>query len=164
PESLYLILTSNARAILASVESVIVDEIHALVPTKRGAHLFLSLERLEMLRGETAPTLPRTGLSATQRPPAQVAPPLRGLDGGERGKVTVLEAGEKKRLEVTVEVPDVDMARLGEVDELASGPAASAGARRTIWPHVHQRLVDIVRAHRSTILFVNSRRLAERLA
>src|SRR5205807_1572624 len=72
--------------------------------------------------------------------------------------------GERKKLDITVEAPDIDMARLGEIDELASGPAAAGGARRSIWPHVHERLVSLIKEHRSTLIFVNSRRLAERLA
>ena len=174
PESLYLVLTSSARAILAHVETAIVDEIHALAPSKRGAHLFLSLERLELLRAASPKARPsplaklqRIGLSATQRPIEEVARLLGGFERGKPRPVTVVDAGDKKRLELRVEVPDIDMARLGEMaelDELASGPAASGGSRRTIWPHVHQRIVELVRAHKSTILFVNSRRLAERLA
>ena len=164
PESLYLMLTSSARELLTHVETVIVDEIHALAPSKRGAHLFLSLERLELIRAPEAGKLQRIGLSATQRPLEEIARLLGGFDKGKPRPVTVVDAGHKKRLDLAIEVPDIDMARLGEIDELASGPAASAGARRTIWPHVHQRIVELVRAHKSTILFVNSRRLAERLA
>ncbi|MDP9148678.1 MAG: DEAD/DEAH box helicase, partial [Myxococcota bacterium] len=164
PESLYLLLTSNARCLLASVETVIVDEIHALAGSKRGAHLFLSLERLETLRPGSGGKLQRIGLSATQRPLEEIARLLGGLDGGAARPVTVVDAGHKKSFDLTVEVPDVEMGRLGEIDELASGPAASGGSRRTIWPQLHKRIVELVRAHRSTILFVNSRRLAERLA
>ena len=167
PESLYLLLTSSARELLSYVETVIVDEIHALAPSKRGAHLFLSLERLEALRTSAAPEaekLQRIGLSATQRPLDEIARLLGGFERGKARPVTVVDAGHKKRLDLTIEVPDIDMARLGELDELASGPAASGGSRRTIWPLVHQRIVELVRAHKSTILFVNSRRLAERLA
>jgi ATP-dependent Lhr-like helicase len=169
PESLYLLLTSSARELLSSVNTVIIDEIHALAPSKRGAHLFLSLERLEELRssssgGPGAKKLQRIGLSATQRPLDEIARLLGGFERGKPRPVTVVDAGHKKRLDLTIEVPDIDMARLGELDELASGPAASGGTRRTIWPHVHQRIVELVRAHKSTILFVNSRRLAERLA
>src|ERR1019366_2689981 len=169
PESLYLLLPSSARELLSSVNTVIIDEIHALAPSKRGAHLFLSLERLEELRssssgGPGAKKLQRIGLSATQRPLDEIARLLGGFERGKPRPVTVVDAGHKKRLALTIEVPDIDMARLGELDELASGPAASGGTRRTIWPHVHQRIVERVRAHKSTILFVNSRRLAERLA
>jgi ATP-dependent Lhr-like helicase len=165
PESLYLILTSSARAILESIDVVIIDEIHSMVPTKRGAHLFLTLERLEELRPKDAAPLQRIGLSATQRPLDEVARLLGGLDArGAPRPVTIIDAGEKKRFDLTVEVPDIDMARLGEIDELASGPAAAGGARRSIWPHVHERLVALIKEHRSTLVFVNSRRLAERLA
>jgi len=166
PESLYLLLTSQAREILRSVETVIVDEIHSLVPTKRGAHLFLSLERLQHLAGRQ---LQRIGLSATQRPLDEVA---RLLGGGEAGArkwkqrpVTILDAGSKRQLEVRVEVPVEDMSKLGELDpELPSGPAAAGPQRRSIWPSIHPRLLELIRAHRSTMIFVNSRRLAERLA
>ncbi len=168
PESLYLLLTSGARDILAEVETVIVDEIHQLVAGKRGAHLFVSLERLEALRRahkKSAPPLQRIGLSATQRPLDEVARLLGGFDGaGKARPVDVVDASEEKKLSLRVEVPEVDMSRLGEIDPDASGPAAAGGARRSIWPHLHQRLVELVRAHRSTMVFVNSRRLAERLA
>ena len=163
PESLYLLLTSQARRMLASVDTVIVDEIHSIVPTKRGAHLFLSLERLEALRKGRAP-LQRIGLSATQRPLDEVARLLGGFDDtGAPRPVTIVDAGERKKLVLRVEVPDIDLGRLGEIDPIPSGDA-STPARRTIWPALHQRIVALVRAHRSTMIFVNSRRLAERLA
>src|SRR2546426_2336430 len=165
PESLYLLLTSRAREILRSVETVIVDEIHSLVATKRGAHLFLSLERLQQQAGRE---LQRIGLSATQRPLDEVA---RLLGGGEpSGKkwrarpVTIVDAGSRKQLEVRVEVPVADLSRLGELEELPSGPASAGPQRRSIWPSIHPRLLELIRAHRSTMIFVNSRRLAERLA
>jgi ATP-dependent Lhr-like helicase len=170
PESLYLLLTSQAREMLRSVETAIVDEIHSLVPTKRGAHLFLSLERLQELAGRD---LQRIGLSATQRPLDEVA---RLLGGGSiaRNKwkprpVTIVDAGAKKQLEVRVEVPVDDLAKLGEVisdteQEIASGPAAQGPRRRSIWPSIYPRILELVRSHRSTMIFVNSRRLAERLA
>ena len=183
PESLYLILTSQAREILRPVTTVIIDEIHSLVPTKRGAHLFLSLERLQ---AQGTGTLQRIGLSATQRPLDEVA---RLLGGGEvSGKkwkarpVTIIDAGSKRQMEVRVEVPVDDMAKLGEVeeggfaagraeaggriieDELPSGPAAGGPKRRSIWPSIHPRLLELIKEHRSTMIFVNSRRLAERLA
>jgi ATP-dependent Lhr-like helicase len=171
PESLYLMLTSNARALLASVETVIVDEIHALVATKRGAHLALSLERVQELASRE---LQRVGLSATQRPLDEVA---RFLGGGQESgaaapvprPVSIVDARAPKTLELRVEVPVEDMSRLGEAlvpqpgGEIAFGPA-SVVPRRSIWPALHPRLLELVRAHRSTILFVNSRRLAERLA
>jgi len=166
PESLYLLLTSEARALLASVETVIVDEIHSLVTGKRGAHLFLSLERLEALRTSARP-LQRIGLSATQRPLDEVA---RLLGGGrvEHGTwmprpVTVVDAGARKELVLEVEVPVEDMARLND-REPGTGSAAADPQRGSIWPAIHPRLVELVRGHRSTMIFVNSRRLAERLA
>jgi ATP-dependent Lhr-like helicase len=191
PESLYLLLTSRAREVLASVRTVILDEIHALVPTKRGAHLALSLERLEALADRP---LQRIGLSATQRPLEEVARFLGGVEGTSpkpgprraapalaadpreevRGElssaaeevrhrpVTVVDAGAKKALELRIEVPVEDMARLGSAapprrDEPTPGPIS-------IWSAVYPRILELVRAHRSTILFVNSRRIAERLA
>src|SRR6184192_3946122 len=164
PESLYLILTSLARDALRSVESVIVDEIHAVVPSKRGSHLALTLERLEELRGAGAPKLQRVGLSATQRPLDEIARFLGGLDDtGSPRPVRVLDAGRRKALELRVEVPVEDMARLGEPAEIPSGPV-TAVQRSSIWPAIHPRLLELIKAHRSTLIFVNSRRLAERLA
>ena len=170
-ESLYLLLTSSAREILASVETVILDEIHSMVATKRGAHLSLSLERLEALRSDRGRPLQRIGLSATQRPLEEVA---RLLGGGEVGPgargafrqrpVEIVNAGTRKAWELVVEVPVEDMAKLGEIEELPSGPAAGGPKRRSIWPSIHPRLVELIRAHRSTMIFANSRRLAERLA
>jgi ATP-dependent Lhr-like helicase len=167
PESLYLMLTSNARETLAAVETVIVDEIHSLVASKRGAHLFLSLERLEALRRRSKAKikpLQRIGLSATQRPLDEVARLLGGFEKKKPRKVLIVDAGEKKSLDLRVETPDIDMAKLGEIEEVVSGPAAGSGARRSIWPSVQEKLVGLIRAHRSTMVFVNSRRLAERLA
>ncbi|HEX9187481.1 MAG TPA: DEAD/DEAH box helicase, partial [Vicinamibacteria bacterium] len=168
PESLFLLLTSRARAFLEPVETVIVDEIHALVGTKRGAHLALTLERLEETAGRP---LQRIGLSATQRPLEEVARFLGGGEGQRAWKprpVTIVDAGAKKAFDLRVEVPVEDMARLGEeivpsADEIPEGEA-SVPQRRSIWPAIHPRLLELVRAHRSTIVFVNSRRLAERLA
>jgi ATP-dependent helicase Lhr and Lhr-like helicase len=165
PESLFLVLTSEAHRMLASVEVVIVDEIHALVGSKRGAHLALSLERVAELARRP---LQRLGLSATQRPLDEVA---RFLGGGRR--VHVVDAGATKAFDLKVEVPVEDMSRLGQVleaDPLAaqslesSGSDASSIKRRSIWPAIHPRLLELIRAHRSTIVFVNSRRLAERLS
>ena len=168
PESLFLILTARAREILASVETVIVDEIHALVGTKRGAHLALSLERLEEVAGRP---LQRIGLSATQRPLDEVARYLGGGSGKRTWTprpVAIVDAGAKKAFDLRVEVPVEDMSRLGEAVEPAPGEVpegpASALERRSIWPAIQPRLLELVRAHRSTIVFVNSRRLAERLA
>src|SRR5207253_448431 len=163
PESLYLILTSLARDALRSVESVIVDEIHAVVPSKRGSHLALTLERLEELRGRGAKKLQRVGLSATQRPLDEIARFLGGLDDGVPRPVRVLDAGRKKTLELRVEVPVEDMARLGEPAEIPTGPV-TAVQRSSIWPAIHPQILELIRSHRSTLIFVNSRRLAERLA
>jgi ATP-dependent Lhr-like helicase len=162
PESLYLLLTSRSRATLAAVETVIVDEIHALVATKRGAHLALSLERLQEITGRP---LQRIGLSATQRPLETVARFLGGGEGLKTWKprpVSIVDAGSRKAFDLKVEVPVEDMAKLGEVpaDEVPVG----ASSRRSIWPAMHPRLLELIRAHRSTLVFVNSRRLAERLA
>ncbi len=166
PESLFLLLTSRARSFLAPVEAVIVDEIHAVVGTKRGAHLALSLERLE----ETARRpLQRIGLSATQRPLETVARFLGGGDGVRKWKprpVTIVDAGVKKLFDLRVEVPVEDMSRPGAPTSKApdaGGPVSEAEAR-SIWLAMHPRLLELVRAHRSTILFVNARRAAERLA
>ena len=195
PESLYLLLTSNAREALAPIQTVIVDEIHSLVPTKRGAHLALSLERLESI-AETP--LQRIGLSATQRPLDEVARFLGGVDrpsskprgrpkrtaaarraapahdihdefGADRTHaaqyrpVTIVDAGVRRPLKLQVEVPVEDLSRMGQALEVASGPASSI-KRASIWTAIHPRLVELIRAHTSTLIFVNSRRLAERLA
>ena len=258
PESLYLLLTSEAGEALRSVETVILDEIHALVPTKRGAHMALSLERLEALCAADGGgrRLQRIGLSATQRPLEEVARFLGGAEGAseagaaigakaggagakevrrtakengslssgeiERGAamvmaelgpgdaplepgttladegavdaalmevagggatsvaeaearadaasgvryrpVTVVNAGAKKVLDLRVEVPVEDMARLGEIQDLPSGPASQGPKRTSIWQSIHPRLLEIVRERTSTLIFVNARRVAERLA
>jgi ATP-dependent Lhr-like helicase len=157
PESLYLMLTSAARELLAGVETLIVDEIHALVPGKRGAHFAVSVERLEALRPAHATPLQRIGLSATQKPLDEVARMLGGFEQGRPRPITIVDAGARKKLDLTVEdVSDVETPR--ESEDEAPEPDG------TIWPKVHARLVELVRAHRSTIIFVNSRRLAERLA
>jgi ATP-dependent Lhr-like helicase len=205
PESLYLLLTSEAGEGLRSVETVIVDEIHALVPSKRGAHMALSLERLEALTGRR---LQRIGLSATQRPLEEVARFLGGASASvrdaaassatklqqssERGveiasvlmsaasddgvkpdvgadapvyrPVTVVNAGARKLLELKVEVPVEDMARLGEIEEQPSGPASQGPKRTSIWQSIHPRLLEIIQGRTSTLIFVNARRIAERLA
>jgi len=165
PESLYLLLTSGAREMLRGVETVIVDEIHAMAGTKRGAHLALSLERLECLRPQTAPPLQRIGLSATQRPLETIARFLGGIGPGR--DVRIVDAGRRKPLDLRVVVPVEEMSRLGEVlppDEQAGGPAWRDDMRTSIWPAIHPRILELIRAHRSTIVFTNSRRLAERLA
>ncbi len=227
PESLYLLLTSEAGESLRSVETVIVDEIHALVPSKRGAHMAMSIERLEALTGRR---LQRIGLSATQRPLEEVARFLGGAEGGagDRGgaagekqvprpprngrkkdeggeatadapevasglevvvapemlevsddaqedaaevaqgvryrPVTVVNAGARKVLELKVEVPVEDMAKLGEIEQQPSGPASQGPKRTSIWQSIHPRLLEIIRGRTSTLIFVNARRVAERLA
>jgi len=228
PESLYLILTSQAAEALRTVETVIIDEIHALVPTKRGAHLALTLERLQALTGKP---LQRIGLSATQRPLEEVARFLGGVevdrklesesasqqvsesadklkatadphstssvepdsaqgrlstpfavasvaqdDNAEVGDlansstplryrpVTIVNAAARKQLNLRIEVPVEDMARLGEMEEIPSGPASQTPRRVSIWNAIHPRLLEIIRERNSTILFVNARQTAERLA
>ena len=240
PESLYLLLTSQASEALRSVDTVIIDEIHALVPTKRGAHMALTLERLEALTGRR---LQRIGLSATQRPLEEVARFLGGVEvqssvvsdqlsdrqgAGNReqgtGKaieqvsepasqqvgesalreqttadpstahvakdaicfaqddsanewgtgvaetairyrpVTIVNASARKQLKLRIEVPVEDMARLGQMEEIPSGPASQTPKRVSIWNAIHPRLLEIIRERTSTILFVNSRQVAERLA
>jgi ATP-dependent helicase Lhr and Lhr-like helicase len=160
PESLYLLLTSQAREILRGVEHVIVDEVHAIAATKRGAHLALSLERLSQL-ADTEPQ--RIGLSATQRPLSAIA----GYLGGTEREVEIVDAGARKELDLEIVVPVEDMTQMGEamdVDDAPGGPAAGPEARHSIWPSIHPKLLELVRAHQSTLIFVNSRRLAERLA
>ena len=227
PESLYLILTSQAAEALRTVDTVIIDEIHALVPTKRGAHLSLTLERLQAL---TAKPLQRIGLSATQRPLEEVARFLGGVevqgtgnrdqgsgfakrsadpdltaapsseellceDSSEKSvrdekdldraslipdpcslfpgsadaesryrSVTIVNASAPKQLKLRIEVPVEDMANLGTMEEIPSGPASQTPRRVSIWNAIHPRLLEIVRERNSTILFVNSRQVAERLA
>ncbi|GAA4221290.1 ATP-dependent Lhr-like helicase [Streptosporangium album] len=159
PESLFLLLTSQAREALRGVETVIVDEVHAVAATKRGAHLALSLERLDALLPEPAQ---RIGLSATVRPVSEVAAFL----GGSR-PATVVQPPSEKEIEIEVVVPIEDMTELDgaprpprpDDDEWLVEPPA----RRSIWPHVEGRLFDLIGDHSSTIVFANSRRLAERL-
>jgi len=160
PESLYLLLTSAARETLASVDTLIVDEIHALVASKRGAHLALSLERLEALRPREAPRLQRIGLSATQRPLDEVARLLGGFENGVPRPVTVVDAGATKELDLIVER---GTSRGQGADDLSFDDSSGKDPTRS-WPRLQSRVVELVRAHRSTIVFVNSRRLAERLA
>src|SRR3954451_13815580 len=155
PESLFLMLTSNARETLRGVETVIVDEVHAVAGTKRGSHLAVSLERLDALLEKPAQ---RIGLSATVRPIDEVARFL----GGARD-VTVVQPPTAKTIEIDVVVPVEDMAELGEVVGPVSGSAAGNEPRASIWPAVEERIADLIEPHRSTIVFCNSRRLAERL-
>lgn len=219
PESLYLMLTSKSSEILERVETVIVDEIHVMVPTKRGAHLFLTLERLEQLRREASsgqcPPLQRIGLSATQRPLEEIARLLGGAQATPDPDVPVrprpveiVDASEPKRFQLRVEMPVEELAKelvekhkplggsVGGADDAWPGLAADSDTLAThgdaggappsddevfappeafgntamgpsspsIWPAIHPRLLELIRAHRSTMIFVNSRRLAERLA
>ncbi|MGA7859576.1 MAG: DEAD/DEAH box helicase, partial [Terracidiphilus sp.] len=208
PESLYLLLTSQAADALRTVDTVIVDEIHALVPTKRGAHLALSLERLEAL---VKRPIQRIGLSATQRPLEEVARFLGGVEisveppfdekiiphssnddsalssTNSRLKdealtvpscasdfpemaslryrsITIVNASAPKQLRLKIEVPVEDMARLNAMEEIPSGPASQMPRRVSIWNAIHPRLLELIRERNSTILFVNSRQVAERLA
>ena len=187
PESLYLLLTSQARHVLSSIDTVIIDEIHAVVPTKRGTHLALSLERLEALCGKP---LQRIGLSATQRPLEEVA---RFLGGAQASKevpkeaaksqgedleqvfaqnetavvyrpVVLVNAAARKPLQLEVRVPVEDMTQLGQLEELPSGPASQGPKRVSIWPSIYPKLLELIQTHRTTLMFVNSRRIAERLA
>ncbi len=161
PESLYLILTSQARDALRGVETVIVDEVHAIAGSKRGAHLALSLERLDALLDKPAQ---RIGLSATVRPPERVAAFLGGS-----APVEVVSAPSDKRLEISVVVPVADLGEIAAraadglgLEALKNG-VLNDPTQRSIWPHVEERIVDLIEGHRSTIVFVNSRRIAERL-
>ncbi len=190
PESLFLILTSEAREILATVDTVILDEIHAIVGTKRGAHLALSVERVARLAGRP---IQRIGLSATSRPLDLVA---RFLAGSKGRKVEIIDASKKRVFDVrvesavtdmtalpreTIETPGPAQARPGvERPWMGSGTSASGlglmdpgeavvephpvAAAPSIWPAIHTRVLELILAHRSTIVFVNSRRVAERVA
>jgi hypothetical protein len=162
PESLYILLTSESgRKTLASTRTVIVDEIHALAPNKRGAHLALSLERLEHITGNR---LTRVGLSATQKPIDEVARFLVGLggrpakdlfeEGSDAGAAhspacAIVDTGHVRRRDLAIEVPE------GPLEAVMSGE---------VWGQVYERLTSLIQEHRSTIVFVNTRRLAERLA
>ena len=226
PESLYLLLTSNSRERLRSVRWVIIDEIHAMVGTKRGAHLALSLERLEEIAQPHG--FQRIGLSATQRPLDEVArflggyerstkpsheangladpatvlsaalaeaanpiangmtpdtepnddwtgpdhneiaaldgPPMPLLVSRRERPVRIVDAGSGKEWDILVEVPVEDMARLSEIKEIPSGEASMPDSRSSIWPAIHPMILNLIKTHRSTLIFVNSRRLAERLS
>ncbi|HEV3227825.1 MAG TPA: DEAD/DEAH box helicase, partial [Solirubrobacteraceae bacterium] len=176
PESLYLLLTSRAREMLGGADAVIVDEIHAVAGGKRGAHLALTLERLEALGDAGARAPQRIGLSATQTPLEEVA---RFLVGPRR-RATIVDAGRSKPLDLRIHVPVESMlepdqgmpaadpagvaadpsAPADPLDPLAGGEAT----RRSIWPAIYPEILRLVREHRSTIVFVNNRRMAERLA
>ena len=172
PESLFLLLTSQARAQLAGVQTVVVDEVHALAGSKRGAHLALTLERLDALLDSPAQ---RVGLSATVRPVEAVAHWLRGAGPTA---MRIVQPPSTKEFDLRVVVPVPDMSEL----DVAGPPGATTGAgatepegldlsgaaagpvrRPSIWPHVEERVVDLIAEHRSTLVFSNSRRLAERL-
>jgi ATP-dependent Lhr-like helicase len=164
PESLFLLLTSQGREMLRGVATVIVDEVHAVAGTKRGAHLAISLERLARL---TEQPFQRIGLSATQRPLAEIG---RFVSGGR--PIELVDAGTRKELDLEVVVALEDMrepgsgqtlAQPGPPDGVAMAPGYEA-TTRSIWPSIYPALLDLVRQHRSTIVFVNNRRLAERLA
>ncbi len=166
PESLYLMLTSAARDTLKNVDAVIIDEIHSVAGTKRGAHMALTLERLEYLVGKP---VQRIGLSATQRPLDEIARFLGGKsqkDGVSTWRnVEVIDAGAPANMDIEVIVPVEDMADPGRgIEEPGDGPSSSETARSSIWPSVHPRILEQIQKHKSTIVFVNSRRLAERLA
>jgi ATP-dependent helicase Lhr and Lhr-like helicase len=186
PESLFLLLTSQAREALRGVDTVIVDEVHALAGNKRGAHLALSLERLDALRGGPGVRAPgtelrpgvegqpsgqarhgsgpvqRIGLSATVRPAGEVASFL----GGAR-PVTIAAPPSSKQIEVRIVVPVEDMTDIDPMSARDPGPGGEppggVPVQRSIWPHVEGRVLDLIEEHRSTIVFANSRRLAERL-
>jgi ATP-dependent helicase Lhr and Lhr-like helicase len=165
PESLYLLLTSRGAEILSGVRFAIVDEVHAVAATKRGAHLALSLERLERAAGGP---VQRIGLSATQRPLEEIGRFLGGRDDEGRPRpVTIVDAGSQKELDVQVLVPLEDMSDLSGPATPLPDPLVLPGSeprRRSIWPAIYPELLRLVREHTSTLIFVNNRRLAERLA
>src|SRR5438270_11531726 len=159
PESLYLMLTSRARELFAGTRWCIVDEIHAVAATKRGAHLALTLGRLTEAAGRDPQ---RIGLSATQKPLEEIG---RFLVGPTR-TCRVLDTGVRKKLDVKIKVPvesmvEPDATPAPELDPLVGGTVAT---RRSIWPAIYPELLDLIERHRSTIVFVNNRRGAERLA
>ena len=157
PESLYLMLTSQAREIFDGAEQVIVDEIHAVAQTKRGAHLALTLERLAEAAGTD---LQRIGLSATQNPLEEVG---RFLVGPQR-TCTIVDTGTRKPLDLKIHVPVESMVEPEQKDVDLDPFAGQEATRKSIWPAIYPELLREVRAHRSTIIFVNNRRAAERLA
>src|ERR671927_921269 len=144
PESLFLLLTSRARETLRTVETLILDEVHAVAGTKRGAHLALSVERLEAL---AAQPFQRIGLSATQRPLEEIG---RFVSGGR--PIELVDAGRSKELDLEIVVPLEDMT------------VPEEGSFNSVWPSIYPKILELVSEHRSTIVFVNNRRLAERLA
>src|SRR5581483_8623908 len=164
PESLFLMLTSQARDALRSVDTLILDEVHAVAGTKRGSHLAISVERLDSL---VDGRLQRIGLSATQRPIEEIG---RFVSGGR--PIEIVDAGTRKELDLAVVVPVEDMRELGSTASLsypvpADGQEMDAGTElgaQSIWPSIYPEILRLVESHRSTIVFVNNRRLAERLA
>src|SRR5689334_24564218 len=157
PESLYLMLTSQAARIFDGTEQVIVDEIHAVAQTKRGAHLALTLERLAEAAGRD---VQRIGLSATQNPLEEVG---RFLVGPAR-RCTVVDTGVRKPLDLKIHVPVESMVEPENLDLELDPFAGGEATRKSIWPAIYPELLELVRRHRSTLIFVNNRRAAERLA
>jgi ATP-dependent Lhr-like helicase len=158
PESLYLILTSQAREMLSGVEAVIVDEIHAVASTKRGSHLALTLERLDEAAGRE---VQRIGLSATQNPLEEVG----RFMVGPRRRCRIVDAGIRKPLDLKIQVPVESMVEPdSDVDLDPLSGTSNETSRRSIWPAIYPQILELVREHRSTIVFVNNRRGAERLA
>ena len=159
PESLYLMLTGRAQRMFSGARWVIIDEIHAVAATKRGSHLALTLERLEAAAGHG---VQRIGLSATQNPLEEVG---RYMVGPQR-QCRIVDTGVRKELDLQIHVPvesmvEPDQTPAAEIDPLVGGTEAT---RRSIWPAIYPELVELIEAHKSTILFVNNRRAAERLA
>ena len=157
PESLYLMLTSRAREFLTGVESLIVDEVHAVARTKRGSHLALTMERLEHLSEKP---IQRIALSATQRPLEEVA----RFVVGPRRECTVIDTGMRKPLDLEIRVPVEDMTEPDSDLQLTDVGDGTSTTRRSIWPAIYPELLELVKSHKSTIVFVNNRRSAERLA
>src|SRR5258707_10071929 len=157
PESLYLMLTSRAREFLADARWLIVDEVHAVARTKRGSHLALTIERLEH---QAQRPLQRIALSATQRPLEEVA---RFVVGPQR-QCTIVDTGARKPLDLEIRVPVEDMKEPDSDLQLTDVGDGTGTTRRSIWPAIYPELLQLVRQHRSTIVFVNNRRSAERLA
>ena len=165
PESLFLLLTSQGREMLKTVRTLILDEVHAVAGTKRGSHLSLSVERLDRLTGEP---VQRVGLSATQRPLEEIG---RFVSGARA--IRLVDAGRRKEMDLRVVVPVEDMRELGTAAVPLNQPEIQDGSGITdgtgpssfsIWPSIYPELLRLVEEHRSTIVFVNNRRLAERLA
>jgi ATP-dependent helicase Lhr and Lhr-like helicase len=147
PESLYLLLTSpNGRKMLSTVHTLIIDEIHALVGDKRGSHLALSVERLENLVGRK---LHRIGLSATQKPVEQVANFLTGNVTDTESQCAIIDTGHSRKLDLSIEIP--------------SSPLTAVMANE-VWTEIYDKLIDLIQSHKTTLIFVNTRRLAERLS